>query len=86
MRSGPDVVILSEEDVVTVLHTAETANKRTNEKKQKADRQLNVCWVKHTIRQSSGSRQTECTPLYVPAAASLRHSGKITRYCPLEGK
>lgn len=29
MRSGPDVVILSEEDVVTVLHTAETANKHT---------------------------------------------------------
>lgn len=30
MRSGPDVVILSEEDVVTVLHTAETANRHTN--------------------------------------------------------
>lgn len=29
MRSGPDVVILSEEDVVTVLHTAETTNKET---------------------------------------------------------
>lgn len=29
MRSGPDVVILSEEDVVTVLHTAETTNTQT---------------------------------------------------------
>lgn len=29
MRSGPDVVVLSEEDVVTVLHTAETTNKET---------------------------------------------------------
>lgn len=26
MRNGSDVVILSEEDVVTVLHTAETTN------------------------------------------------------------
>lgn len=47
MRSGPDVVILSEEDVVTVLHTTETANKHTNckqkQKIQHADRRLNVC-------------------------------------------
>lgn len=31
MRSGPDVVKLSEEDVVTVLHTAETTNTQLNE-------------------------------------------------------
>lgn len=29
MRSGPDVVILSEEHVVTVLYTAETTNTHT---------------------------------------------------------
>lgn len=29
MRSSPDVVILPEEDVVAVLHTAETTNTRT---------------------------------------------------------
>lgn len=85
MRSGPDVAILSEQDVVTVLHTAETANrhtritgKSTNKKQQVADRR------KHTIQRSSGSRRTECTPPYVPAAGSLRHSGKTTRCCPLE--
>ena len=30
MRSGPDVVVLSEEDVVTVLHAAETTNTHTH--------------------------------------------------------
>lgn len=36
MRSGPDVVILSEEDVVTVLHTAETTNTHTNKLEKEA--------------------------------------------------
>lgn len=44
MRSGPDVVILSEEDVVTVLHTAETANKRRNKEKA-AGRQATECML-----------------------------------------
>lgn len=47
MRSGPDVVILSEEDVVTVLHTAETANKRTN-KEETAGRQATECVLGET--------------------------------------
>lgn len=34
MRSGPDVVILPEENVVTVLHTAETTN--THKLKQRS--------------------------------------------------
>lgn len=36
MSSGPDVVILSEEDVVTVLHTAETTNKETESETKQA--------------------------------------------------
>ncbi len=30
MRSGPDVVVLSKEDVVTVLHAAETTHTHTH--------------------------------------------------------
>lgn len=88
MRSSPDVVILPEEDVVTVLHAAETTQVHTCPNIKNNDESSN----KHalhtdgrllTIQQNSESPQTERIPLCVPTAESLRHSGKITHCCPL---
>lgn len=84
MRSRLDVVVLSEEDVVTVLNAAETTNVKTFKNTTRATVKTSCTpTASLTTQQNSGSPQTERIPLCVPTAESLRHSGKTTHCCPL---
>lgn len=86
VRSRLDVVVLSEEDVVTVLHAAETTHVQTLKTRRRKRRETGRCapTALLTTQQNSGSPQTERIPLCVPTAESLRHSGKTTHCCPLQ--